>query len=80
MNAAVARANDLLEADQVTSAFEIMADEIARLTAALQVAREEVCWWVSEHGCCAGREDDAMTVIDAALGPNGDRDHASNAP
>ena len=48
--------------------LEVRNARIAVLEKALGVAREEICWWVSEHGCCAGREDDAMTVIDAALG------------
>jgi hypothetical protein len=43
------------------------ADEIDRLRAALTVAREEICWWASEHGCCIGHEDHALTVIDEAL-------------
>lgn len=43
------------------------AAEVERLMAALAVAKEEIEWWVSEHGCCAGREDHAMKVIEAAI-------------
>ena len=43
--------------------------EIERLRAALTEAREEICWWASEHGCCLGHEDHALTMIDAVLTP-----------
>lgn len=56
--------------DELPATNSLLFDSIAeneRLRVALLVAREEICWWVSEHGCCAGREDHALTVVDAAL-------------
>jgi hypothetical protein len=43
-------------------------DRIAELEAALKAAREEIMWWVGEHGCCSGHEAGTITKIDLALG------------
>jgi hypothetical protein len=37
------------------------------LLSAIKVARANIEWWVSEHGCCKGSEKEALAVIDAAI-------------
>lgn len=49
------------------------AERLNILRHALQAAKLEIEWWVDEHACCAGREADAMAVIDAALREGGDK-------
>lgn len=43
-----------------------MADN-ERLRAALRTARGEICWWANEHGCCKGKEDETIQLIDDTL-------------
>jgi hypothetical protein len=49
-------------------------EEIERLRAALTVAKAELEWWINEHRCCEGHEDEAMKVINDAIdSPNEQR-------
>ena len=42
---------------------------IAELEAALNFAGDEIRWWATEHGCCAGHESEALAKIDSVLNP-----------
>lgn len=33
----------------------------------LREARDELLWWIDEHGCCAGHEGDLIDRIDAVV-------------
>lgn len=33
----------------------------------LREARDELLWWINEHGCCAGHEGDLIDRIDAVI-------------
>ena len=50
-----------------TNLSRTAANRIERLRAALKAAKTEIEWWVEEHGCCDGHQDEAMKLIALAL-------------
>jgi len=44
---------------------------LAEARSLLLGAANEIRWWVSEHGCCAGHEKPIVTAIDAAISAEG---------
>ena len=37
------------------------------LLEALRLAKDEIRWWVNEHDCCDGHQDEVVAKIDAVI-------------
>jgi hypothetical protein len=47
--------------------------EHAAMVEALLAAEAEIQWWVKEHGCCLGHEEETLAKIRSALLPKEDQ-------
>lgn len=56
------------ERDHLAEQCTTLLRENERLRAALLVAKLEIDWWVDEHRCCNGHQDEAIATIESALG------------
>jgi hypothetical protein len=57
-----------------------MTDVLRQARSALEKAREEILWWVDEHGCCKGHEAEALAAIDDAVSAAAPQPEAGEAP